>query len=260
MQAALKRHLHTPAAVPTSMAVVSQILGELNAAAVDDEWMYAIGDGGDTGAASATESQGRDMNVNRKLDAADAVAIRKARAILRRFTSGGRATHAGFDDSASASDDAEGSTEGPSSCTSTGRSGIGTGSAATAHGTNAAAVPLGESNRIYMLVGDVARLRERGATPSAAALRAIGDPSAGPVDVTSAAAINIDIDGPASTATSGSDQQASHVMDVKIQDIDVVLRRWEAAALQGGTNAAPAAAAAAAVVRALLRSVFLQSV
>jgi hypothetical protein len=197
--------------------------------------------------------------VQKRLGSVDAAAIRDARALLQGRTG----------DSSDVVQFSSTTCESETSVTGydTGRSANGT------SGANAC-VPLAEANRVYMLLGDVARLRERGTAPSRAALVAVFS-EAGAAPATQ--------DGPLGRRrqSGGSDLAAATVSatapptptptvaaatttaDAKLNEIDAVLRRWEgvspSAAGQDGSAHSPTstagALAAAAVVRSLLAAI-----
>jgi hypothetical protein len=269
-----------PPAAFTVMAVVSQLLGEAvtSAGGEDEEWMYAVGDGEST--VGATAGTGH-TKVQRRLGATDAQAIREAREVLRggggrgRAPGGARAkgahaTHAiknfadPLDDKSDADTDRttissgvdNGSARSWSEAPSTGTTCTGT----TRGGPGAAAdqrhLPLIDSNRVFMLLGDIARMRERGVVPSAppgSAPAAAAGGSLGPVAALTqhSGSASPTTPEPRVTPRGGGGggpmpvvaPAAVAAIDAKLQEVDAAVARWE--------SQYPAAAPCVAAVQAL---------
>jgi hypothetical protein len=202
--------------------------------------MYMVGDGASQQSTNPSVAR---TSVQRRLGSTDAAAISAARTLL----SGGGAVGSGpgitveeiakFDTSAS----------------SHVRDSMDTGKT-PADGTedDGSRVPLPESNRVFLLLGDIARLRERGAMPTPAALAvvcaspspdfgtsgisnhagaiatprslhtvAVPPPSAGPGHSPCATPRSID-----SHAARLQAQQA-HALEAKVLEVDAAVRKWE---------------------------------
>jgi class 3 adenylate cyclase len=175
-----------PAPALTMKVVITQLLGEVATTATSDEeeWMYAIGDG-----AAGASTMGNHARVQRRLGANDLAAIRDARAILLR--GGGAAAGAALAGASetTAVEEVRGSRNALRSPSPHATSGAVAGSpghvdfldfdehfmstsrrsaaSAASGGVNEGGrIPLAESNRIFMLIADVARLRDRGILPT----------------------------------------------------------------------------------------------
>jgi class 3 adenylate cyclase len=174
-----------PAPALTMKAVITQLLGEVATTATSDEeeWMYAIGDG-----AAGASTMGNHARVQRRLGANDLAAIRDARAILLRGGGAAVAPLAGASEM-TAVEEVRGSRSVLRSPSPHAASGAVAGSpahhdfldldehfmsssrrsaaSAASGGVNEGGrIPLAESNRIFMLIADVARLRDRGIVPT----------------------------------------------------------------------------------------------
>jgi hypothetical protein len=247
-----------------ALSVISHLLGEAAASDenADEEWMYAVGDGATKGDAGAARIQ-------KRLASVDAAAIRDARALLRAAgplptttTTGQKPTaasanvsNAAFLESWTETLDEENNTA------RTGRSHSG----ATARSSKAGAstrgaasrVSLADSNHAFMLIGDLGKLRDRGAVPSAAALTvaagpagvagavgSIAAPTSGGAAAGSAAAAlggcgplnRSDASGGGleggsiahATVSAAAAAPLTVAIDAKISDVDAILQRWEA--------------------------------
>jgi hypothetical protein len=241
--------MHHGAMIPliparTSMCVVSQILGEIAASGGDDEWMYAVGDGASHGATSIAQTR-----VQKRLGSTDAAAIGAARALL-------------FDTATSHDVMRFSATSTSSRAVATSRS--------TVDGTsdNNFRVPLAESNRVYLLLGDIARMRERGAVVSANTCAVAGGTTPMPEASTT------HLTAPATGGCGGSpvvsprsldshtqrlQQQQAVALEAMVTEVVSALKRWEGASATvfpesaaAGGHASPNVLAAAATVRAIL--------
>jgi hypothetical protein len=208
-----RRHVPAAAAVGrVALSVVAQVLGELAANPEEDnEWMYAVGDG------AGAEGNGKAVRVQHRLGSVDATAVRNARALL--------AGAAPADcDEVETIESLCGDSQISASCGPMERSGH--------------RVPLAESNRVFLLLGDVARLRERGAGLTAATIAvASGHPLGG--SRSNASSVNAHAATPsadphlASCPTSTDShtlrqqQQVTQALSAKVQEIGAALKKWD---------------------------------
>jgi hypothetical protein len=207
---------HAPAAAAVArvaLSVVSQVLGELAANPEEDnEWMYAVGDG------AGAEGNGKAVRVQHRLGSADATAVRNARALLA------GAALADCDE-VETIESLCGDSHISASCGPMERS--------------VTRVPLAESNRVFLLLGDVARLRERGAGVTSATIAvASGHPLGG--SRSNASSINAHAAAPsadhylASCPATSTDsytlrqqQQLTQTLAAKVQEIGAALKKWD---------------------------------
>jgi hypothetical protein len=254
------------------MSVVSQLLGEAATdAGGDEEWMYAVGDGDAAGA-----NDGRaGPRIQRRLGAADAAAIRDARSLLRAQAgsdplSGSAAATAVRKAAQCRDDDVESATNVLSmsqdvcgvstSPLTTGRM-SGTGHATDRTGDSH--LPLTESNGVFMLLGDIARMRERGATVSASVQQQLtqqlqqqqqlgssvfaaagSNTETALLNGSGTAHLAVDANKKiaptlvAPTAPVKSAAAASVALDEKVSEVEAALRRWEAKCTNATVNIA----------------------
>jgi class 3 adenylate cyclase len=219
-----RRHATTAVApARVALSVVSQVLGELAANPEEDnEWMYAVGDG------AGAEGNGKAVRVQHRLGSADATAVRNARALLAGVAPV---------DSAEVEtiESLSGGSQISASCGPTGRQ---------MAASEDYRVPLAESNRVFLLLGDVARLRERGAGVTSATIAvASGQPLGGSrlsVDDSISMQIAAPVADPQllSGPTAGSmdshtlrqQQQLTQTLAAKVQEIGAALKQWDSSA------------------------------
>jgi hypothetical protein len=236
---ASREHHHgvTPLApARTSMCVVSQILGEIAASSGDDEWMYMVGDGASQQSTNPSVAR---TSVQRRLGSTDAAAISAARTLL----SGGGA--AGYRPAITVEEISKFDT----SASSHVRDSMDTGKT-PADGTedDGSRVPLPESNRVYLLLGDIARLRERGAVPTATVLAVVGSspsPDFGTCAICNHGGASLQAAAVAAPAGPGHSPcatprsidshaarlqaQQAHALEAKVLEVDAAVRKWESA-------------------------------
>jgi hypothetical protein len=234
--------------------------------------MYMVGDGASQQSTNPSVAR---TSVQRRLGSTDAAAISAARTLL----SGGGAVGyrpgitveeiAKFDTSASSHvrdsmDTGKSPTDGPDE--------------------EASRVPLPESNRVFLLLGDIARLRERGAVPTVTAL-AVACVTGSPTLSTSAVGSFYDGGSPLGAVGAGPrcsafpsksprpsgagcspassvdshaarlQAQQAHALETKVLDVDAAVKKWEAAVTaDGAAGASQHVLATIAIVRSLLSS------
>jgi class 3 adenylate cyclase len=250
--ASSRAHRSAPPPAPLSaMGVVSQLLGEVAAdAGGDEEWMYAVGDKETIG---ANDERGG-PRIQRRLGATDSAAIRDARALLRAQGADSPIGHAAAarraaqcrDDELELAASLSASHDGASTTPlTTGRTtGTGMGTDRTGDGS----LPLVDANAVFMLLGDVARMRERGVAIPLALQQQLaaahqqqlmssnyGDTSPlgrsrGSYDASGAQVVVDDFAGKKAGLGGGTNSAPplTSPLEEKVAEVEAALRRWEA--------------------------------
>jgi hypothetical protein len=226
--------------------------------------MYMVGDGASQQSTNPSVAR---TSVQRRLGSTDAAAISAARTLL----SGGGAV--GYGSGITVEDVVKFDT----SASSHVRDSMDTGKTpAGGYDDEATRVPLPESNRVFLLLGDIARLRERGAVPTATASALVcpnQSPDFGASAISSyaaaaptprslpTAAVPPSPAGPGHSpcATPRSidshaarlQAQHAHALESKVLEVDAAVRKWESANPLGD-GASSHVSTAVATVRSVL--------